>query len=107
MARTVRVDDDGRRTGAGEPGLPGLGVLVSPLLAAGVLGFILGVAPPAAAVPLVIVLLPVVLGLGGLVLLASLFGVIPAAAAIGRLVTRRGSPPAAVLVGCFSSGSWS
>jgi cytoskeletal protein CcmA (bactofilin family) len=84
--------------------LSGLGVLVSPVLAAGVLGFILGVAPPAAAVPLVIVLLPVVLGLGGLVLMASLFGVIPAAAAIGRLVTRRGSPPAAVLVGMLLVG---
>ena len=61
--------------------LAGLGVLVSPLIAAGVLGLILGVAPSAAAVPLVIVLLPVVLGLGGLVLLAALFGVIPAAGA--------------------------
>ena len=84
--------------------LSGLGVLVSPLLAAGVLGFILGVAPSAAAVPLVIVLLPIVLGLGGLVLMASLFGVIPAAAAIGRLITRRGSPPAATLVGMLLIG---
>jgi cytoskeletal protein CcmA (bactofilin family) len=85
--------------------LSGLGVLVSPLLAAGVLGFILGVAPSAAAVPLVIVLLPVVLGLGGLVLMASLFGVIPAAGAVGRVITRRrASPPAAVLVGMFLVG---
>jgi hypothetical protein len=85
--------------------LSGLGVLVSPLLAAGVLGFILGVAPSAAAIPLVIVLLPVVLGLGGLVLMASLFGVIPAAGAVGRVVTRRrASSPAAVLVGMFLVG---
>ena len=85
--------------------LSGLGVLVSPLLAGGVLGFILGVAPSAAAVPLVIVLLPVVLGLGGLVLMASLFGVVPAAGAVGRVITRRrGSPPAAVLVGMFLVG---
>jgi cytoskeletal protein CcmA (bactofilin family) len=85
--------------------LSGLGVLVSPLLAAGVLGFILGVAPSAAAVPLMIVLLPVVLGLGGLVLMASLFGVVPAAGAVGRVITRRrGSPPAAVLVGMFLVG---
>jgi cytoskeletal protein CcmA (bactofilin family) len=80
--------------------LAGLGILVSPLLAAGVLGFILGVAPSAAAVPLVVVLLPVVLGIGGLVLLASLLGVIPAAAAVGRIVSRRrASPPAALLLG--------
>ena len=85
--------------------LSGLGVLVSPLLAAGVLGFILGVAPSAAAVPLVIVLLPVVLGLGGLVLMASLFGVLPAAGAVGRVITRRrASPPAAVLVGMLLIG---
>jgi cytoskeletal protein CcmA (bactofilin family) len=85
--------------------LSGLGVLVSPLLAAGVLGFILGVAPSAAAVPLVIVLLPVVLGLGGLVLMASLFGVIPAAGAVGRVITRRrASPPGAVLLGMLLVG---
>jgi cytoskeletal protein CcmA (bactofilin family) len=85
--------------------LSGLGVLVSPLLAAGVLGFILGVAPSAAAVPLVIVLLPVVLGLGGLVLMASLFGVVPAAGAVGRVILRRRtSPSAAVLVGMFLVG---
>lgn len=85
--------------------LSGLGVLVSPLLAAGVLGFILGVAPSATAVPLVIVLLPVVLGLGGLVLMASLFGVIPAAGAVGRVITRRrASPPAAVLLGMLLVG---
>ena len=85
--------------------LSGLGVLVSPLLAAGVLGLILGVAPPAAAIPLVIVLLPVVLGLGGIVLMASLFGVIPAAGALGELVARRRrSAPAAVLVGMLLLG---
>ena len=84
--------------------LSGLGVLVSPLLAAGVLGLILGVAPSAAAVPLVIVLLPVVLGLGGLALMASLFGVIPAAGAVGRVITRRASGPAAVLLGMFLVG---
>lgn len=85
--------------------LSGLGVLVSPLLAAGVLGLILGVAPPAAAVPLMIVLLPVVLGLGGIVMMASLFGAIPAAGALGELVTRRrASAPAAVLVGMLLVG---
>ena len=85
--------------------LAGLGILVSPLLAAGVLGFILGVAPSAAAVPLVIVLLPIVLGLGGLVFLASLLGVIPAAAAVGRIVSRRrASSPAAVLLGMLLVG---
>jgi hypothetical protein len=85
--------------------LAGLGVLVSPLVAAGVLGFILGVAPTAAAVPLVIVLLPVVLGLGGLVLLASTFGVILAAAAVGRIVLRgRSSAAVAVLIGMFLVG---
>jgi hypothetical protein len=53
----------------------------------------------------VIVLLPVVLGLGGLVLMASLFGVVPAAGAVGRVITRRRtSPSAAVLVGMFLVG---
>jgi cytoskeletal protein CcmA (bactofilin family) len=85
--------------------LSGLGVLVSPLLAAGVLGLVLSIAPPAAAIPLVIVLLPVVLGLGGLVLTASLFGVIPAAGAVGQVITlRRASVPAAVLVGMLAVG---
>ena len=42
----------------------------------------------------VIVLLPVVLGLGGLVLLAALFGVIPAAAAVrpACVIRRKASP---------------
>lgn len=82
--------------------LAGLGVLVSPLVGAGVFGFILGIAPSQAAVPLAIILLPIVLGLGGVVLLAALFGVIPAAAAVGRLVVRRrASAAAAVLLGMF------
>lgn len=85
--------------------LAGLGVLVSPLIAAGILGFMLGISPSAAALPLVIILLPVVLGLGGLVLLAALFGVIPAAGAVGRVVIRRkASPAAAVLLGMFLVG---
>jgi cytoskeletal protein CcmA (bactofilin family) len=85
--------------------LAGLGILVSPLLAAGVLGFILGVAPSAAAVPLAIVLLPIVLGLGGLVLLGSLLGVIPAAAAVGRVASgRKASAPASVLLGMLLVG---
>ena len=85
--------------------LAGLGVLISPLLAAGVVGVILAISPSAAAVPLLIVLLPVVIGLGGLVLLASLFGVIPAAATLGRvLIRRKASPAAAVLVGMLLMG---
>ena len=66
---------------------------------------VLSLAPPAAAIPLVIVLLPVVLGLGGLALTASLFGVIPAAGAVGRaIIRRRASVPAAVLVGMLAVG---
>jgi cytoskeletal protein CcmA (bactofilin family) len=85
--------------------LAGLGILISPLLAGGVVGVILAISPSAAAVPLLIVLLPVVIGLGGLVLLASLFGVIPAAATLGRvLIPRKASPAAAVLVGMLLIG---
>jgi hypothetical protein len=86
--------------------LSGLGVLVSPLVAAGILAFILSVAPPAAAVPLALILVPIIFGLGGLVLLAALFGLIPAAALIGRLaLRRRRSPAAAVLLGMFVVGA--
>ena len=85
--------------------LAGLGVLISPLIGAGAVGLILGISPSAAAVPLLIILLPVVIGLGGLVLMAALFGVIPAAAALGRLVIRRtSSTAAAVLVGMLLLG---
>ena len=85
--------------------LAGLGVLVSPLVGGAVLGLMLGLSPSAAAAPLLIVLLPVVLGLGGLVLLAALLGVVPAATALGGAVVRgRGSPAARVLLGMFLVG---
>ena len=85
--------------------LAGLGILMSPVIAAGVVGLILGIAPSAAAVPLLIILLPVVVGLGGLVLLTALFGVIPAAAALARAVFRpMRSPAAAVMVGMLLIG---
>ena len=85
--------------------LAGLGVLASPLMAAAVLGLMLSLAPSAAAVPLLIVLLPVVLGISGLVLLAALLGVVPAAGALGRAIVRgRGSAPAAVLLGMLLVG---
>ena len=100
FASTIAAAGRGWRTW-----LAGLGVLVSPLIGAGVLGLMLGLSPSAAAVPLLIVLLPVVLGLAGLVLLAALLGVVPAAAAVGQAVIRRkNSPAAAVLVGMVLVG---
>jgi len=85
--------------------LAGLGVLVSPLVGGGILAFLLGIAPPASAVPVVVILLPIVLGLGGLVLLAAISGVVPAATAMGRVVLRRRASVAAqVLLGMFMVG---
>ena len=85
--------------------LAGLGVLVSPLAGAAVLGSMLALSPSAAAAPLLIVLLPVVLGLAGLVFLAALLGVVPAATALGGAVVRgRGSPAARVVLGMFIVG---
>ena len=79
--------------------LAGLGVAASPLLAVAVLGLVLGLLPPRAGLPLVVILLPVVMGLGGGVLIGSLVGVIPVAGVVGRRVLPGRSAAAAVLVG--------
>ncbi|MGH8927679.1 MAG: hypothetical protein ACRDWH_04975 [Acidimicrobiia bacterium] len=80
--------------------LSGLGVIVSPVLAAGVLAALVAAAPTQAALPLAVVLLPIIFGLFGIVLFGSMLGVIPAAGAFGSLVLRqRRSAAASVLVG--------
>jgi cytoskeletal protein CcmA (bactofilin family) len=79
--------------------LAGLGVAVSPLIGAALLGLLLTLIPTRAGIPLVVILLPVAVGLAGLVLLGSLLGVIPVAGAVGRRVVRRRSAAAAVVVG--------
>ena len=100
LASTMTAAGRGWRTW-----LAGLGILTSPVIAAGVVGLILGIAPSAAAVPLLIILLPVIIGLGGLVVLTALLGVTPAAAALARVVFRRmRSPAAAVIVGMLLVG---
>jgi hypothetical protein len=77
----------------------GVTVALSPLVATGVLAALVGLSPPEAGLPLALVLLPLIVGLGGMVLVMALLGVVPVAGRLGRLVVRRGSIAAAVLVG--------
>jgi hypothetical protein len=77
----------------------GITVVLSPLMATGVLLLLVGLSPPEAGLPLALVLLPLILGLGGMVLVLAMVGVVPVAGRLGRTVVKRGSIAAAVLVG--------
>jgi cytoskeletal protein CcmA (bactofilin family) len=79
--------------------LGGLGIAASPLIAAGLLGLLISLSPPQAGIPLAIVFLPVILGLGGLVLFGSLLGFIPVAGALGRRLLPKRSNAGEVLAG--------
>lgn len=79
--------------------LRGLGIIVSPLVAAGLLAFLVWISPPQAGIPLAIVFLPLILGLAGIVFFGSLLGFIPAAGALGRRLLPRRSVAAAILLG--------
>lgn len=79
--------------------LGGLGLLFSPLIGAGLVALLVSLSPPQAGVPLAIVFLPLVFGLGGLVLFGGLLGLIPVAGALGRRLLPTRSLPAAVLIG--------
>ncbi len=77
----------------------GFAVVVSPLLAGGVLAVVVGLSPPEAGVPLALVLVPLVLGLGGMVVILGLLGTVPVAGLVGRVLIKRRSVAAAVLLG--------
>ncbi|HJR86779.1 MAG TPA: polymer-forming cytoskeletal protein [Acidimicrobiia bacterium] len=79
--------------------LAGFGAAISPLLVLGVLALLLSFTPASAGLPLAIVFLPFAIGLGGLVLMASLAGVVPVAAAVGRRVRMNASLPGGFLLG--------
>lgn len=79
--------------------LGGVGIIVSPLVAAGLLALLVWLSPPQAGIPLAIVFLPVILGLTGIVFFGALLGFIPAAGALGRRLLPRNSTAAAVLLG--------
>lgn len=79
--------------------LGGLGIIASPLIAGGVLALLVSLSPPQAGIPLAIVFLPVIFGLGGLVLFGALLGFIPVAGALGRRLLPARSVAAAVLFG--------
>lgn len=79
--------------------LTGIGVVLSPLVAGGLLFLVVVLSPPEAGLPLALVLSPLVLGLLGVVLMAALVGVVPVAGLVGSRIVPRRSTAAAVLVG--------
>ena len=79
--------------------LTGLAVVLSPFVAAGVLALLVGLSPPEAGFPLALVLLPLVLGLLGVVVMAALVGFVPVAGLIGRRLLPKRSVAAGVLTG--------
>ena len=79
--------------------LTGLAVALSPFGAAGVLALLVGLSPPEAGIPLALVLLPLVLGLLGVVVMAALVGFVPVAGLIGHRLFPNRSVAAAVLTG--------
>jgi len=79
--------------------LTGVAVVLSPFVAAGVLSLVVGLSPPEAGFPLALVLLPLVVGLLGVVVMATLVGFVPVAGLIGRRLVPRRSVAAGVMMG--------
>jgi hypothetical protein len=79
--------------------LTGMVVILSPLVAGGLLFLIVVLSPPEAGLPLAVVLSPLVVGLLGVVLMAALVGVVPVAGLVGSMILPRRSTAAEVLVG--------
>ncbi len=94
VAAAVAVARAGIRTW-----LTGVVVILSPLVAAGVLLLVLAWSPPEAGVPLAVVLSPLVLGLLGVVLMVGLVGLVPLAGLVGARILPRRSTAASVLAG--------
>ncbi len=94
VAGTIAQARSGLRTW-----LIGLAVVLSPFVAAAVLALLVGLSPPEAGIPLALVLLPLVLGLLGVVVMSALIGFVPVAGLIGRRLLPQRSIAAGVLIG--------
>ncbi|MBW3666142.1 MAG: hypothetical protein KY394_00965 [Actinobacteria bacterium] len=84
--------------------LVGASILFSPLLLLAVAAVILALAPPAAALPLLVVLVPMMLAVLGVALVAAVAAAAPAAGRIGGVLRRRLDLFGAVLVGSLVAG---
>lgn len=84
--------------------LAGAAIIFSPLVVAAVTGVILGLAPAAAAFPLLAVLLPLTLALVGLVFALSMVAGAPVAGWLGSLVSRRLDLYGRIVVGSIAVG---
>ena len=80
-------------------------MMVSPLVVAGVGVLALALAPPAASLPLVVALMPVILALLGLVLVVSLVAGMPAVGWAGGVLFKRLGLHGAVLAGSLLAGA--
>lgn len=80
-------------------------IVFAPLLGVLITGLIVGLAPPAAAFPLLAVLLPVVLGLFGITLVLGLVAGIPVVGWLGGVVFRRLDLYGAILAGSLLAGA--
>jgi cytoskeletal protein CcmA (bactofilin family) len=85
--------------------LRGALVLFSPLIAAGVTGLILGLAPAAVAFPLLAVLVPVVLALAGVALALAVVAGAPIAGWVGGVAFKRLDRYGAILAGSLIIGA--
>ncbi len=84
--------------------LTGAAILLSPLLAILATGLVLGLAPAAAAFPLLIVLIPIILAMIGLVFAVSLVAGTPTVGWLGGAVFQRLDLYGAILVGSLLVG---
>jgi hypothetical protein len=102
--RTERAIGEAGRNPIGK-WLRGALVLFSPLLAAGVTGLILGLAPAAVAFPLLAVLVPVVLALAGVTLALAVVAGAPIAGWLGGVAFKRLDRYGAILAGSLIIGA--
>lgn len=84
--------------------LMGAGLIFAPLLAVVIVGLIVGLAPPAAALPLLAVLVPVILALFGLSFAIALVAGTPAVGWIGGVLFKRFDLSGAILAGSVLVG---
>jgi cytoskeletal protein CcmA (bactofilin family) len=101
--RTERAIGEAGRNPIGQ-WLRGALVLFSPLIAAGVTGLVLGLAPAAVAFPLLALLVPVILALAGVVLALAVVAGAPIAGWVGGVVFKRLDRYGAILAGSLMIG---
>jgi cytoskeletal protein CcmA (bactofilin family) len=101
--RTERAIGEAGRNPIGQ-WLRGAFVLFSPLIAAGVTGLVLGLAPAAVAFPLLALLVPVILALAGVVLALAVVAGAPIAGWVGGVVFKRLDRYGAILAGSLMIG---